>query len=62
MTRPPTKLQVFANFWPPAKKLQPFITPYSPDLSPPDYTLFPKMKMKLKELHFPNVAEIQQAV
>jgi hypothetical protein len=36
--------------------------PYSPDLSPPDYFLFPKMKMKLKELHFVDVAEIQEAV
>jgi hypothetical protein len=32
----------------------------SPDLSPPDYFLFPKLKMKLKELHFANVAEIKQ--
>ena len=36
--------------------------PYSPDLSPPDYFLFPKLKMKLKGLHFDNVAEIQEAV
>jgi hypothetical protein len=43
--------------------LQPFITPlYSPDLSPPDYFLFPKLKMKLKGLHFVDVAEIQEAV
>jgi histone-lysine N-methyltransferase SETMAR len=42
--------------------LQPFITPYSPDLSPPDYFLFPKLKMKLKGLHFTDVAEIQEAV
>jgi hypothetical protein len=41
------------------KILQPFITPYSPDLSPPDYFLFPKLKMKLKGLHFAEVAEIQ---
>jgi hypothetical protein len=39
------------------KMLQPFIMPlYSPDLSPPDYFL------KLKGLHFANVAEIQEAV
>ena len=45
------------------KKLQPFITPpYSPDLPPPDYFLFPKLKMKLKGLHFADVAEIQEAV
>jgi histone-lysine N-methyltransferase SETMAR len=36
--------------------------PYSPDLSPTDYFLFPKLKMKLKGLHFANVAEIQEAV
>jgi len=45
------------------KMLQPFITPpYSPDLSPPDYFLFPKLKMKLNGLHFVDVAEIQGAV
>ena len=36
--------------------------PYSPDLSPPDYFLFPKLKTKLKGLHFADVAEIQEAV
>ena len=35
---------------------------YSPDLSPPDYFLFPKLKMKLKGLHFADVAEIQEAI
>jgi hypothetical protein len=34
--------------------------PYSPDLSQPDYFLFPKFKMKLKGLHFAYVAEIQE--
>jgi hypothetical protein len=34
--------------------------PYSPDLSPPDYSLFPKLKMKLKGLHFADVAEIKK--
>jgi hypothetical protein len=34
----------------------------SPDLSPPDYFLFPKLNMKLKGLHFTVVAEIQEAV
>jgi hypothetical protein len=45
--------------------LQPFISPhppYSPCLSPPDYFLFPRLKMKLKGLHFTDVAEIQEAV
>jgi len=36
--------------------------PYSLDLSPPDYFLFPQLKMKLKGLHFVDVAEIQEAV
>jgi len=44
------------------KKLQPFITPYSPDLSPPDYFMFAKLKMKLKGRNFADVAEIQGAV
>jgi hypothetical protein len=35
---------------------------YSPDLSLPDYFLFPKLKMKLKGLHFVDVAEIQEAI
>jgi hypothetical protein len=34
----------------------------SPDLSPPDYFLFPQLKMKLKGLHFADVAESQEAV
>jgi len=36
--------------------------PYSPNLSPPDYFLFPKLKMKLTGLHFADVVEIQEAV
>jgi len=36
--------------------------PYSPDLSRPGYFLFLKLKMKLKRLHFADVAEIQEAV
>jgi hypothetical protein len=60
--RPSTNLQVFASFWP-QKMLQPFITLlYSPDLSPPDYFLFPKLKMMLKGLHFADVAKIQDSV
>ena len=41
--------------------LQPFITPYFSDLTTPSYFLFPKLKMKLKRLHFADVAEIQEA-
>jgi hypothetical protein len=36
--------------------------PHFPDLSPPDYFLFPKLKVKLKGLHFVDVAKIQEAV
>jgi hypothetical protein len=42
------------------KMLKHFITPppmpYSPYLTPPDYFLFHKLKMKLKGLHFVDVA------
>jgi hypothetical protein len=31
-------------------------------ISPPGYLLFPKLKMKLKGLHFADVAEIQETV
>jgi len=62
--RPLTKLQAFANFWP-KKMLQPFITPRSLQNylhQTTWYFLFPKLKMKLKGLHFAGVAEIQKAV
>ena len=58
---PPTKLYVFANFWP-KNVTTLYHSTYSPDLSPPDYFLFPKLKMKLKGLHFTDVAELQEAV
>jgi hypothetical protein len=35
---------------------------FSTDLSPPDYFLFPKLKMKLKGLQFADLAEIQETV
>jgi hypothetical protein len=35
---------------------------YSPAVSPPDYFLFPKLKMKLTGRHFADVAEIQEVV
>jgi hypothetical protein len=35
---------------------------YSPDLTLPYYFLFPKLKMKLKGLHFVDVAQIQEAI
>jgi hypothetical protein len=36
--------------------------PYSPDLAPADYFLFPKFKFSLKGQHFQTVEEIQCAV
>jgi hypothetical protein len=39
-----------------------YYPPYTPDLSTPDYCLFPKLKMELKILHFADVAEIQETV
>jgi len=36
--------------------------PYSPDLSAPDYFLFPNLKINLKGLHFAGVAANQLAV
>jgi histone-lysine N-methyltransferase SETMAR len=36
--------------------------PCSPEFSPPDYFLFPKLKMKLKGLHVGDVAAIKEAV
>jgi hypothetical protein len=39
-----------------------YLPPYSSDLSPPDYFLFPKLKMKLKGLYFADAAKIKKAV
>ncbi|KMQ82802.1 mariner mos1 transposase [Lasius niger] len=33
--------------------------PYSPDLAPCDFFLFPKMKLKLKERRFKTLQEIE---
>jgi hypothetical protein len=59
--RPPTKLQVFANFWS-QKCYNTLSLPYSPDLYPPDCFLFPTLKIKLKGSYFADVAKIQEAV
>ena len=55
---------MFANFCPPPQKKVTTLyhPPYSPDLSPPDYFLFPKLKTNLKGLHFGDVTVIQEAV
>jgi histone-lysine N-methyltransferase SETMAR len=34
--------------------------PYSPDLTPCDFVLFPKLNMKLKGRHFETVSDIQR--
>jgi hypothetical protein len=47
---------------PPKKITTPYHPLYSPDLSPPDYFLFLKLKTKLNGLQFADVAEIQEAV
>jgi histone-lysine N-methyltransferase SETMAR len=60
--RPPTKLQVFANFLPPKNIGTLYHSPYSPDLSPTDYFLFPKLKIKLKGLNFADVTATQVGV
>jgi hypothetical protein len=36
--------------------------PVSVDLSPTDFSLFPKFKVKFKGLRFADVAEIQEAI
>jgi histone-lysine N-methyltransferase SETMAR len=36
--------------------------PYSPDLSPPDYFLFPKVKLQLKGARLDTIQEIRKAV
>jgi hypothetical protein len=36
------------------------IVPYSPDLAPCDFALFPKLKMKLKGRRFEKVSDIQR--
>ena len=58
----PTHTAVFANFFY-LKQCCNHLSPlFSPDLSLTDYFLFPKLKVKLKELHFMDVAEIEEAV
>jgi transposase len=36
--------------------------PYSPDLAPCDFALFPKLKMKLKERRFETVSDVQKVI
>ena len=59
---PTHKAASFCQFLTPKNVRVLYHPPYSPDLSPPDYFLFPKLKMKLKGLHFADVAAIQVGV
>jgi hypothetical protein len=49
---PAYKAAGFCQFLTPKNVTTRYHPLYSPDLSPPDYLLFPKFKMKLKELQF----------
>ena len=57
---PAHKAASVCQFLTPQKRYKP-LSPYSPDLSPPDYFLFLKLKMKLKGLNFADGAEIKEA-
>jgi len=56
-----THLKNVTPLYPPPPKPPP-PPPHSPDLSPPDYFQFPKLKMKLKGLYFGDVVECDEAV
>jgi len=60
--RPPTKAASVCQFLTQKNVTSLYHPAHSPDLSLSDYFLFPKLKMKLKGLHFVDVAEIQEAV
>jgi hypothetical protein len=50
-------------FDPPKKNVSTLYHPlYSPNFSLPSYFLSPTLKMKLKGLHFVDVAEIQETI
>jgi hypothetical protein len=59
---PTHKAESVCQFLTPKNVTTLYHTLYPPALSPPDYFLFPKLKVKLKGLHFADVAEIQEAV
>jgi histone-lysine N-methyltransferase SETMAR len=59
----PQSCKFLRIFFYPKRNVTAFYHPtYSPDLSPSDYFLFPKLKMKLKGLHFADVVKIQEAI
>jgi transposase len=48
-----------SNFWQQNKMAVFPHPPYSPDLAPCDFFLFPKIKLRLKGRHFDTIKEIQ---
>ena len=59
---PATQLSSVCQFLTPKNVTTLYHLPCFPDLSLPDNFLFPKLKIKLKGLHFVNVAELQAAI
>jgi hypothetical protein len=59
---PAHKAGSFCKFLTPKNVITLYHPPYCPHLYPPDYFLFPKLKMKLKGLLFGDVVQIQEAV
>jgi hypothetical protein len=57
---PAHKAASVCQFLIPKKCYNPLSSTYSPDLSPPDYFLLPKLKMTLKGLRFADIAAIQE--
>ena len=58
---PAHKAHNFCQFLTPKNVTPLYHPPCSPDLSPPDYFLFPKLKKKLNGLNLADAAEIQEA-
>jgi hypothetical protein len=52
----------FDSFWQKKKKQVPVLhhAPYSPDLAPCDFFLFPKLQHSLKGTHFQSIEDIQR--
>jgi hypothetical protein len=59
-----TRTHCVVSSWISGKKCIPMLShvPYSPDLSPCDFYLFPKLKSKVKACHFQTLDSIQKAV
>ncbi|UYV61175.1 hypothetical protein LAZ67_1003712 [Cordylochernes scorpioides] len=54
-----TQPMLFCSSWPSIQPYRSLIHPYSPDLAPNDFFLYPKLKMNLKGRKFDNVDMIQ---